>query len=204
MKNKSNYLKNVKKTPAVTLMPCWMLKMKGRMDAKKGKDVCDVAIFRMQRKVCVMESNEGLDVKEVLKEPRKEAILILHKLDTCKEEMKYLSMAPAGGDARIELENLRKAERSGTLNIEYISMLERLVVIHEEIVQVNAMYEERISKLRAQMDEKVQAYCMGVSHHLSNYEVLEYMGNQWKKNVDERKYLALEERISKVITEKVI
>lgn len=73
----TRYAANSKKAGSVTRLPGWILKIKGRLDSRKGEGVCDEYIRRFYKKLAAMESKEVIDAENRLAGVRAEAAVIL-------------------------------------------------------------------------------------------------------------------------------
>lgn len=82
------YVMNRRKVKSVTRMPGFILKLKGRLDSRKGEGVCNEYICQLYKKLAAMEVTEAVASENLLFEARKRAAVILTRF---AEQERYLS-----------------------------------------------------------------------------------------------------------------
>ena len=162
MKN-GKYASNSKRIKSVTRLPGWILRVKGRLDSKKGKGVCDEYIHHLSRRLVAMESEEAICAENGLFEDRKKAAAILAGFSE-KEEL--LDREPdskqAGNDVEAIRAGRRDAEKKEAARSGLRNAIENLTVINQQIINTDIVLDERINKMRSKAAEKIHAYVVGI------------------------------------------
>lgn len=82
------YTMNSRKVKSVTCAPGFILKLKGRLDSRRGEGVCNEYISQLYKKLAAMEVNEVVAVENLLFDARKRAAVILTRF---AEQERFLS-----------------------------------------------------------------------------------------------------------------
>lgn len=82
------YAMNSRKVKSVTWIPGFVLKLKGRLDSRRGEGVCNEYICQLYKKLAAMEVNEVVAVENLLFDARKLAAVILTRF---AEQERFLS-----------------------------------------------------------------------------------------------------------------
>ncbi|MEY8428026.1 hypothetical protein AALA00_09990 [Lachnospiraceae bacterium 46-15] len=157
------YASNSKRTKSVTRLPGWILRIKGKLDSKKGKGVCDEYIHHLSKRLVVMESAEVIRAENGLFEDRKKAAAVLAGFSEQKE---LLDREPDGRQKGSDVEairaNRKDAERKEAARSGLRDGIENLTVINEQIINTDTVLDERINKMRSKAAEKIHAYVVGI------------------------------------------
>lgn len=160
---KSKYdMKHSKKMHNVTILPGWILKLKGKFDSQKGKGVCDEYIQRLTGRVAAMEADEIIDAEKALHNARKEAAVILTGFSDKKE---VLSKIPDNRKEETVFDirnNRRNRKCRGDAQKSLKAAVEKLTEINEQIIDMDIVLDERIHKIRNHAGEKIHAYIIGI------------------------------------------
>lgn len=198
------YIKNSRKIKKVTHLPGWMLKIKGNVDSKKGKGVCDEYITRLTKKLAALESDEVIAAENALHEVRKEAAVILTGFSEQKNALINIPKNTAGETPEV----IRSNRRNNRLREEAISSLNSsikiLTTIHEQIINTNTVLDERLNKMRNNTAEKIHAYMVGIRCiNLPDYKVALSETNDQAREIYLKKHEELDKRIHDVISNKM-
>ena len=82
------YSMNKRKVKSVTWMPGFILKLKGRLDSRRGEGVCNEYICQLYKKLAAMEVNEVVEAENLLFDARRSAAVILTRF---AEQKRFLS-----------------------------------------------------------------------------------------------------------------
>ena len=141
------------KVRQVTRMPGVLLKIKGRLDSRRGKGVCDENVHRWEKKLAALEAKEMIQAENRLFEVRKEASAILTRLSELTqgrlEEVDYRNSDRA---QYIRTERKNSAKRAAAVS-ESRKILEKLTVINEMIINTDLVLDERINKMRKEEED---------------------------------------------------
>jgi len=153
---KGKGLRKVIKTPS------FILKWKGKQDAKKGDTIAETYINKVKAKCRALESREVLKAEEILFPSRKEGAALMASMRSGKNSLDTLPDKRSGNAASDMLANrMAASHRTSTLGL-VKENLEKLVQINELIVNVNTCLEQRIFKMRHLCSERLEAYMIGV------------------------------------------
>lgn len=159
---KKYFKKGDNRYPKVCRTPAFFLKLKGKLDSRKGEGVCDEFIRRLLKKEAFIETNECLDAEKILKETREQGASAIIRLSADKAVIGESASVTSGNtpqEKRIERANsARRVGAAGTAK----AALDELTRINETIICVDTILEERIEKIRNHTQEKVHSYISGV------------------------------------------
>lgn len=147
----------------VTILPNFLLKLIGRLDAHKGGE--DVALAHVQRyleKCTSIEGMECLASEAFLKKARSEGAVNLDIIENTSKEIPDMP-----GDIEAEhtwdvLENRRRASNKAKAKDAVKAARSRLYEINEEIINGTSILEQRVSKIRKSAASKISVYIKGV------------------------------------------
>lgn len=147
MKTKSFNVKRGKyKT---TYLPGFILRIKGKLDSRKGEGAVNAFKERLIRRVYVLENKEYILAEQLLKDDRKEAAKALFTLG-------YID--PIKGD-----ESKVAQQRNMTIGSARAQATTKVIEAHEAISNIHSVFEERSQKIRNYNDTKLQQYFSGVT-----------------------------------------
>lgn len=160
-KSKSKYITggNVKD---VTILPNFILKFLGRIDAHKGEDVALAHIDRYLEKCTSIEDGECLISEEFLKKVRSEGAANLNIIENTSKEIPNMPGDIAAEHAWDMLENRRRANNKANAQNSVRAARSRLYEINEEIINGTSILDQRIAKIRKRAASKMAAYIKGV------------------------------------------
>lgn len=159
---KEKYSAYSNKVRQVTRMPGVFLKIKGKLDSRKGAGVCDETIHRWERKLAALESKEAIQAENWLFGGRKEASVILVRLYELEKVQEEISDDISAGTVEsIRLQRKNAAKKMAAV-AEIHSSLQKLTAINEMIINTDLILDERINKMRRGLEEKRHAYLSGI------------------------------------------
>lgn len=200
----NNYADASKRTKSVTRMPGWILKIKGKFDSRKGKGVCDTYIFRLNKKLTVLESREAILAEKWLFESRRKAALVLTGFAEQKKISEKISDGLETGSVEDIRANRKNTEKRNFAKAGLKNSMENLTIINEQIISVNMILDERINKMRNKAEEKIHAYISGVrSGKLENYEHNAENRDDTAREIYKANHEDLDNRIRKVVAFKM-
>lgn len=180
----------------------FILKIKGKSDAKKGNGVIDSFINMAKAKCNALENAEVLLAENFLCDVRDEGERIAKSLEYDKKLMETIPVVDIVGNSA---QNIRSQRKSGTQRANITATIktrvDRLVSIHALIVDVSVCMEQRISKMRNLCSEKLEAYILGVRKVMPDFNCnIEYADFATKTYVDkhEKKDKDIENIVAKV------
>lgn len=143
-------------------LPMFVLKWKGKFDAKKGVAIAETYIDKAMSKCASLENREVLMAEEILFVSRKDGAVILSSMCNDKD---LLGTIPENREEYSALD-IRANRRNANNRLSTIAAIkgnfERLVQINEMIIDINACLEQRILKTRHLCTERINAYVLGV------------------------------------------
>lgn len=142
--------------------PMFVLKIKGKRDAKKGSNIAETFINKVKAKCRACENREVLTAEEILYNSRREAAVLMSSMCQDKDILGTIpntKVETSPLDVRANRRNA--AQRANTVSI-IKGNFEKLVQINELIIDVNACLEQRILKTRHLCTERLNAYILGV------------------------------------------
>lgn len=160
-KTKNKYItgKNVKD---VTILPNFILKFLGKMDAHKGEDVALAHINRYLERCISIEDGECLVSEEFLKKARSEGAANLDIIENLSKEIPDMPGDIEAKHAWDILENRRRANNKEMAKGAVKAARSRLYEINEEIINGTSILDQRIAKIRKRAASKIAAYIKGV------------------------------------------
>lgn len=198
------YTNNSKKMKSVTRLPGWILKIKGNVDSKKGKGVCDEYIRRLTKKQASLEADEVIAAENALHDVRKEAAVILTGFSEQKEAMMNIPENTTGNTPEVIRSNRRNNRRREEAISSLKSSIEKLTMINEQIINTNTVLDERLNKMRNNTAEKIHAYTVGIRcSNLPEYQFELSEMNDHAREIYLKKHEELDKRIRDVISNKM-
>ena len=178
--------------------PMFILKIKGKLDAKKGTNVAETYINKVKAKCRACENREVLTAEELLYDSRREAAVLMSSMCQDKDILGNIPNAKLETSPLDVRANRRNAaQRANTISI-IKGNIEKLVQINELIIDVNACLEQRILKTRHLCTERLNAYILGVREvHLEFDNNIEYDNSA--SAVYETKHKACDEAIKNTV-----
>ncbi len=160
---------NKKRIRRITLLPGWILRLKGRIHARHGASVVSVYIERLLKKLCTLEAREALETEKELYATRNTAA---NCLTSIRQEIKALSKMP---DAVAETSDMAiRANRRNAADVEthqktISTCIRTITSANESLINGLINLEVRIKATRAQAEEKLLQYIVGVRKKLSDF-----------------------------------
>lgn len=184
------------KTKNVTILPDFVLKITGRLDAKKGSSVANAHIRCYLNKCVSIENEECLEAAEFLKNIRIEGaqtIAVISKHKKLIPEMPGVIEVKNSWDA---LENRKRANALYDAMASVENARARLYEVNEQLLNGAAILDERISRIRRKAGVKIDAYIKGLrAGGLTDFDpVIEY--SDTAKELYYEKHHALDEAIA--------
>lgn len=178
--------------------PMFILKIKGKRDAKKGVNIAETYINKGKAKCRALENREVLTAEEILYDSRREAAVLMSSM--CQDKYILGNIPNARAEASpldVRANRRNAAQRANTISI-IKGNFEKLVQINELIIDINACLEQRILKTRHLCTERLNAYILGVREvHLEFDNNNEY--DDSASTVYEAKHKACEEAIKNMV-----
>lgn len=178
--------------------PMFILKIKGKRDAKRGTNIAATYINKVKAKCRALENREVLTAEEILYDSRREAAVLMSSMCQDKDLLGTIPNTRAETSPLDVRANRRNAnQRANTIFI-IKGNFEKLVQINELIIDVNACLEQRILKTRHLCTERLNAYILGVREvHLEFDNNIEYDNSA--SNVYEAKHKTCDEAIENTV-----
>lgn len=168
--NNVDKFRNGKGLKPVTRMPDCLLKFKGKRDSKRGSTVADAYIDKLKRKCEAIESVEAITAEGILSDDRKRSSAAIYNIS---EKQKFLDNKPEmkeNTSAKAIRENRRTAGQISSAQSSIESGYTTLFNVYQNIVNIDTVLDERITKNRKKALEKVNVYISGVrSGKLKDY-----------------------------------
>ena len=165
---KHTHWKNAK-TKSVTILPQFILKMKGKFDGNKGIGVVDATIDKLYKKEAAIEAAECIACEKCLYEPRKTAAKLLKVIENAEKRLTGMPVNIEGAGSDIVRSNRRNTSNKTTAIACISSGTENLCEINQDIVSCETILEERIKKLRNKTSAKIHSYISGVRTVIQDY-----------------------------------
>lgn len=197
---KEKYSAYSNKVRQVTRMPGAFLKIKGKLDSRKGAGVCDETIHRWERKLAALESKEAIQAENWLFEGRKEASVILIRLSELeKVQAEILDDIGTGTVESIRLQRKNNARKTTAL-AEIHNSLQKLTAINEMIINTDLILDERINKMRRGVEEKRHAYISGIrAGKIKDYHYESKTEDDTARELYHNRHKELDTKIAKTI-----
>lgn len=192
-----------KKIKQVTRMPNFLLHLKGRWDSRHGDGTCKSRITIFHKKMIFLESQEVIAAENALFPARKEAAIILAALQEQQKKISGNGTPDPGESPAITVDAIRR-ERRGIREREDAKMawkdsVERLSVIHETIINVNTILDERINKIRSSASVKIHAYITGIRKgKLKDFDFMAEEDDSARR-IYEKKHQELDRQIAETV-----
>ena len=158
MNNKKTYT-NIKH---VTWMPCFLLKIQGKLDSRKGNSVAEARIDKLKDRCAAIENKECLNTEKALFVVRKQAAAALAALSSAKANASRVSEHHNPSNTYEIRENQRLASRKRASENEAASQLTNLYQVREIVTHGDTNLAERILKTRKKALVKIDAYVKGL------------------------------------------
>ncbi len=153
----------------VTLLPGWVLRLKGRIDARHGVSVVNAYIGRLLKKLCSLEAREALATEKELYVTRETAAICLTTISQEANSLSEMSDAvPETSDIAIRA-NQRNAAAAEMHRNAVKANIRTITSANELIINGLTNLEERITTMRANAKEKILQYIAGVRKKLPDF-----------------------------------
>lgn len=140
-----------------TYLPGFILRIKAKLDSRKGESAVLAFKERLIHRVYVLENKEYILAEQLLKEERKEAAKALFTLG-------YIEPVKVS-DSKVTM------QRNMTIGSARAQATAKVIEAHEVICNIHSVFEERSQKIRNYNDTKLQQYFSGVTIDIDkNYE----------------------------------
>lgn len=191
--------RNGKGLKPVTKMPNCLLKLKGKLDSKRGSTVPNAYIDRLKRKCEAIENKEAIIAENILSNDRKSASIAIYNIS---EKRKFLDNKPEikeNTSAKAIRENRRRASQISSAEASIESGYATLCNVHQNIINIDTVLDERITKIRKKASEKINVYISGVrSGKLKDYNAdFEFLDDAYE--IYQQKHSEDDERIRKIV-----
>lgn len=197
--NNVTKFRNGKGLKPVTRMPNWLLKFKGKLDSKRGSTVADAYIDKLKRKCEAIENVEAITAEGILSDDRKRSSIAIYNIF---EKQRFLDNKPEikeNTSAKTIRENRRTAGQISSAKSSIESGYTTLFNVYQNIVNIDTVLDERITKNRKKALEKVNVYISGVrSGKLKDYNAdFEFLNDAYE--IYKQKHSEDDERIRAII-----
>lgn len=188
------------KVRQVTRMPGVLLKIKGRLDSRKGKGVCDENVHRWEKKLAALEAKEMIQAENRLFEVRKEASAILTRLSELTQgRLEEVDYRNSDRVQYIRTERKNSAKRAAAVS-ESRKIVDKLSVINEVIIHTDLVLDERLNKIRKGVEEKTYAYIAGIrAGKLKDYQYEKEEEDNSAKEIYSNRHEDLDRRIRTIV-----
>lgn len=197
--NNVTKFRNGKGLKPVTRMPNWLLKFKGKLDSKRGSTVADAYIDKLKRKCEAIENVEAITAEGILSDDRKRSSIAIYNIF---EKQRFLDNRPEikeNTSAKTIRENRRTTGQISSAKSSIESGYTTLFNVYQNIVNIDTVLDERITKNRKKALEKVNVYISGVrSGKLKDYNAdFEFLNDAYE--IYKQKHSEDDERIRAII-----
>ncbi len=184
---------------SVTIMPNFLLKFKGKLDSKRGSTVPDAYIDKLKRKCEAIENKEAITAEGILSVDRKSAAVAIYNVS---EKRKYLDNKPEikeNTSAKAIRENRRRASQIISAESSIESGYTTLCNVNQNIVNIDTILDERITKTRKKASEKINVYISGVrSGKLKDYSAdFEFLNDAYE--IYQQKHSEDDDKIRQIV-----
>lgn len=168
--NNVTKFRNSKGLKPVTRMPDFLLKRKGKIDSKRGTTVPDAYIDRLIRTCEAIENKEAITAEGILSNDRKASAVAIYNIS---EKRKFLDNKPEmkeNTSAKAIRENRRRTSQINSAESTIESGYTTLFNVYQNIINIDTVLDERITKIRKKASAKINVYISGVrSGKLKDY-----------------------------------
>lgn len=197
--NNVDKFRNGKGLKPVTRMPDCLLKFKGKCDSKRSSTVADAYIDKLKRKCETIENVEAITAEGILSDDRKRSAIAIYNIS---DKQKFLDNKPEikeNTSAKAIRENRRTAGQISSAKSSIESGYTTLFNVYQNIVNIDTVLDERITKNRKKALEKVNVYISGVrSGKLKDYNAdFEFLNDAYE--IYKQKHSEDDERIRAII-----
>ena len=193
-KAQEKFLKG-KKIRKVTLIPNWILKIKGRLDARNGPEVPDAYVEKMYKRLKSFDDLEVRTAENILKAPREAAALNINALSESSQTIASTDI-PANDGSANGIRNERSAR--GTLasaKSTFSNSARSIYSINELIVSINSHLRTRIEQTYLIGLEKCKAYECGVKRVIPDYGIPDFDMNSDAVNKYQEMHKTLDDAV---------
>jgi len=160
-KNKQYYL---------TMIPDFILAIKGKMNAKNGDEVADFFVKKLIKKTEAYENQLCALVEVEIAVTRNNAAELLTDIARQKQIISRVPKVENGNTVDAIREKRKNSEKINKSKEKIENDLIVLSKLYEEIVSVDSDLNELIAKARKNCESKIAAYCFGVRKIHPDYE----------------------------------
>lgn len=202
MSNSKNFFTSkLNRNLKVCRIPTWFLKLKGKIDSRKGKGVCDEFISKLLKKEAFLETNEIIDAETALSNTRKAGASAVIKLS---ENKMFINNAPdieKGTSPQSIRANRTNNSQLNSVRGTAKATLDELSQINETIICIDTILEERIEKLRNHALEKCHVYISGVrASKMPDYENISVEFSDKALEIYHSKHAELDDKIHSIVS----
>ena len=151
-------------------LPGWILRIKGKLDARHGPPVVNSYIKRLLHRLSSFENQEVLWTEDEMHSTRDSAARSLSGMKSGKESLSSASDASSGSTARDVRASRRASAEQASLRSSISAAKTTVVSANELIIDSNTRVEERIKKMREKTLEKLMFYLQGVHRKLVDFD----------------------------------
>lgn len=197
--NNVDKFRNGKGLKPITRMPDCLLKFKGKRDSKRGSTIADAYIDKLKRKCEAIENVEAITAEGILSDDRKRSSAAIYNIS---EKQKFIDNKPVmkeNTSAKAIRENRRTAGQISSAKSSIEAGYATLFNVYQNIVNIDTVLDERITKNRKKTLEKVNVYISGVrSGKLKDYNAdFEFLNDAYE--IYKQKHSEDNERIRAII-----
>ena len=197
---KNQYTDNKRKIKAVTRLPGFCLKWKGRRDSSQGQGVCDRYIEKLWERLGAIESAEVICAENTLHQPRRNAAVLL--AGSAERRRKVRGVPDASIESSVESirENRKNSAKWKQAKSDIESTEKKLTEILETIINVEVVLDERINKARKKAFEKRDAYLEGIHcGKIKNYSAPEVVMEDTARQIYHSNHDLLDTKIRETV-----
>lgn len=194
-----NYASDSKKTESVTKMPGMFLTLKGRIDSRYGRGVCDAYISKLRNRLAAIESKEVVCAENELFSLRKKAAAILASFPEKAKKLKEIPERTRGMSIEEIRMDRKNAEKKEALETDIHLAMESLTSINETIINTESILEERIHRARNLADAKMQSYISGIRSGKQKDYCMMNPADDRAKEAYYQKHQMLDEKIREMV-----
>lgn len=159
-----------KKIRKVTRMPDWALKLRGRIDGRKGSEVPDAYLEKLYKRLKSFDDSEVRTAENILSDSREQALASLNSLSDSSHTVASTQITPNDGSPK-SVRNERAARgKVANAKASSANAAHTLYSVNERIISVNTHLKSRIDETYMVGLKKCKAYVYGVRHKLPDYD----------------------------------
>lgn len=153
-----------------TVIPDFILAIKGKINARNGNEVADSFVKRLIRRTESYENQLCTFAEAEIAEVRNNAAELLTDIAKQKQVISRVPKAEEGNTVDVIRSNRKYSEITNKCRDKIENDLIVLSKLYEKILSIDSDLNELIAKTRKNCESKIAAYCIGVRKINPDYE----------------------------------